>query len=269
MNQVLRLCALGVLAGLLCSSIACGGGDGSPGDAPTLKLATDARLGKVLVDGNGRSLYFFGEDRPAFGSSAAVSNCSGACAAAWPSFHAGNAIVEGISASDVGEITRSDGSKQTTYQGWPVYHYVGDARAGDFNGEGVGSIWFVLHDQAYSIALLSNAPGPEPEPYLADGTGHSLYFFSHDTAGTSTGAPVSACTTADCLARFPIFLGDATVVPSALAASDFSVFTRADGQRQSAYKGHPLYFFSGDAAPGDTNGRGFNGAWNTLDPRTP
>jgi predicted lipoprotein with Yx(FWY)xxD motif len=267
MNQMLRIRMPLVIAGLLCSAIACGGSSDSP--AVALKLATNARLGNYLVDGNGRSLYFFGVDLPASGSKAAVSNCSDACAAAWLSFHAGNAVFQGISASDVGEITRADGSKQTTYQGWPLYFYVGDARAGDINGEGVGSVWFVLHDQAYSITLLSNAPGAEPEPYLADGTGRSLYFFSHDTVGTSTAQPVSACTTATCLTSFPIFLSDQAVLPSALAASDFTAFTRADGQRQSAYKGHPLYFFSGDATAGDTKGRGFNGAWNTLDPKIP
>ena len=178
--------------------------------------------------------------------------------------HAANATFQGIDAAAVGEITRADGSKQTTYQGWPLYYYSGDGRAGDLNGEGIGSIWFVLHDRAYSIDLLSTAR-PEPEPYLADGAGHSLYFFSHDTAGTATDAPVSACTTDQCLHNFPVFVTDQTVVPSALAASDFTVFTRPDGLRQSAYKGHPLYFFSGDAAVGETNGRGFNGAWNTLD----
>ena len=55
-------------------------------------------------------------------------------------------------------------------------------------------------------------------------------------------------------------------MPSTLAASDFKVFTRPDGQKQTAYKGHPLYFFSSDATPGDTKGRGVNNR-NTLDPR--
>jgi predicted lipoprotein with Yx(FWY)xxD motif len=264
MRKLLRIRAPGVLAGLLCSAIACGGTDN--GSGPTLKLATSDRVGSHIVDGNGRALYYFGEDLPATASTAAVSNCSGACSAAWPSYHAGNDIVSGINPSDVGEITRTDGTKQTTYLGWPLYHYAGDLGPNDLNGEGVSDIWFVLHDKAYSIALLSTAR-PDPEPYLAEGTGQSLYFFSHDTAGTATTPPVSACTSADCLARFPVVLIEQPLVPSALNASDFSVFTRADGQRQSAYKGHPLYLFSGDAAVGQTNGRGFNGAWNTLDPR--
>lgn len=269
MSRISSIRVPGVFAGLLLAAVACGGSSDSPqADAPSLKLATSAKVGSYLVDGSGRSLYHFGEDLPASASKVAESSCSGVCAATWPSFHVANALVQGISAGDVGEITRSDGSKQTTYQGWPLYYYAGDARAGDLNGEGVDSIWFVLHDQAYSIDLLSTAR-PEPEPYLADGSGRSLYLFSHDTVGTATADPVSACTTPQCLNNFPIFVTDQAVVPSALVATDFTVFTRPDGQKQSAYKGHPLYFFSGDAAPGDTKGRGFNGAWNTLDPVAP
>jgi predicted lipoprotein with Yx(FWY)xxD motif len=267
MNRVRRIGIPGAIAGLICGAIACGGSYGQS-DGPTLKLASSATVGKHLVDGNGRSLYYFGEDLPASQSSAAVSNCSGDCSLAWQAYHAGNALVAGIDAGDVGEIARPDGSKQTTYQGWPVYYYVGDEAAGDVNGEGFASIWFVLHDQAYSITLLSTAR-PDPEPYLADATGRSLYFFSHDTVGTPAAPPISACATPECVARFPIFLDEQLLVPSALATSDFSVFTRADGQSQSAYKGHPLYFFSEDAAAGDTKGRGFGGAWNTLGPSAP
>ena len=261
MSAIYRIGVSCAVAAMLCGPVACGGGDSSP--TAQMKLATSARVGNYLVDGSGRSLYSFGEDLPASASNAAVSNCTGACSATWPIFHAENSIVEGINAGDVGEITRADGSKQTTYRGWPLYHYSGDARAGDLNGEGVDEIWFVLGDKAYSITLLSTSR-PEAQPYLADGAGRSLYFFSHDTVGTSSAAPTSACTTSQCLANFPVFLIEQAIVPSALAASDFSVFTRADGQRQSAWQGHPLYFFSGDAAPGDTKGRGFNGAWNTL-----
>ena len=264
MNQMIRIRVLGAFAGLLCSVAACGGG--SPGDVPALMLATSARVGSHLVDGSGRSLYYFGKDLPASGSNAAVSNCSDGCAATWPSFHAGTALLQGISAEDVGELTRSDGSQQTTYRGWPLYYFAGDARAGDLNGEGVDEVWFVLREKAYSIALMSKAAGLEPELYLSDGAGRSLYFFSQDTTGTATSDPVSACTTAGCLANWPIFLSDEAIVPSALATSDFTVFTRPDGQKQSAYKGHPLYFFAGDAAAGDTKGRGVNNR-DTVDPR--
>ena len=264
MNQVLRIRVLGAFSGLLCGAVGCGGYDSS-GNGAALMLAPDARVGSHLVDGSGRSLYYFGKDLPASGSNAAISNCTGGCLASWPIFHAPSAVFQGIDAADVGEIAASDGSRQTTYRGWPLYYFVGDAKAGDLNGEGVDEVWFVLRDQAYAIALLSK-PAGQPDLYLSDGAGRSLYFFSQDTNGTVTSDPVSACTSAGCLANWPIFLAANAVVPSALAASDLTVFTRPDGQRQSAYKGHPMYFFVGDATAGDTNGRGVNNR-DTVDPR--
>jgi len=262
MGSVTRTRAFGAFAGLLCA-VACGG---APDDPSTLKLRADARLGNHLVDHDSRSLYTFGQDRPASAAAAAVSNCTGSCLSLWPPFHADTILVEGISATDVGEITRSDGAKQTTFRGWPLYHYVGDRGAGDVTGEGIDDVWFVPRDQAYSYLLLSNAPGTRPEAYLTDATGRSLYLFSQDTTGTATSDPVSACTSAGCQSIWPIFHSDDMVVPSTLAASDFKVFTRPDGQKQTAYKRHPLYFFSSDATPGDTKGRGVNNR-NTLDPR--
>jgi len=118
MDQMLRIRALGAFAGLLCSVVACGGYDPpSPtGAGPRLKLATSARLGNYLVDGNGRSLYYFGDDLPASAAKAAVSNCGEACSATWPIFNEDDIVVEGISANEVAEITRADGSKQTTFR---------------------------------------------------------------------------------------------------------------------------------------------------------
>ena len=258
---------LGAFAVVLCGAIACGGSDGSSDGGVAMKLAITARVGNHLIDGKGRSLYYFGKDVPVSGSNAAVSNCSGECAAAWPAFHAGSAVFQGIQANDVGEITRSDGSKQTTYRGWPLYFFSGDAKARDINGEGVDSIWFVLREAPYSTALMSNAAGQQPDLYLSDGAGRSLYSFSQDTKGTATSDPISACTSAGCLANWPIFSTVEIVVPSALAISDFTLFTRPDGQKQTAYKGHPLYFFAGDETAGETNGRGVN-SQDTVDPRT-
>jgi len=278
MRQVLSIPVLGAVAGLLFSAVACGGsnngGSGSnnppytppAAGAPTMKLATNATLGNYLVDGNGRSLYYYAKDFPAAGSTAAVSNCIGGCLAVWPIFDVSSVVVQGINASDVGEITRSDGSKQTTFRGWPLYYFAGDTSAGNVNGEGVDSIWFVMHDQPYSVVLMSNPSGQQPTLYLSDGAGRTLYYFFQDTVGTPTSAPVSACTTT-CLASWPIFVTSSTVVPSILPTSDFTVFTRPDGQMQAAFKGHPLYYFAGDSAPGQTNGRGVNNVWDSLDPR--
>ena len=269
--------------GVLALAAACGGsstGNGTtapsggtpaqPGEttaqSATLKIATDARLGNHLVDGSGRSLYYFAKDVPAGGAQAAVSNCNADCLPVWPIFQTDSVVAQGINATDVGQITRSDGSKQTTYKGFPLYYYVGDATPGDTKGEGVGGIWYVVHDPAYSIALLSKAN--ESARYLTDGAGRALYTSSQDTVGTSTAAPVTACTSSKCMTNWPVFLADQVTVPSGLVATDFIVYTRADGMRQSAYRGQPLYYFAGDTAPGETNGRGLS-SFQTIDPPAP
>jgi predicted lipoprotein with Yx(FWY)xxD motif len=255
------------------TAAACGagggyGGSGSTdygtGQSATLMVATDARLGDHLVDGSGRSLYYFAKDVPGGGTQAAVSNCDAACLAIWPIFGADTVDAQGINAADVGQITGTNGRTQATYKGFPLYYYAGDTAAGDTRGEGLFGLWHVVHDPNYSITQLSKAN--ETSTYLTDGAGRALYVFARDTVGTSSTAPVTACTSA-CMATWSTFLTDQVTVPSDLAAADFTVYTRADGTRQSAYKGHPLYRYVGDAAPGETNGRGIPG-WQTIDPAT-
>jgi predicted lipoprotein with Yx(FWY)xxD motif len=51
---------------------------------------------------------------------------------------------DGIDASKLGTTTRTDGTVQVTYNGWPLYYYVKDAQAGDVVGQGVGSVWYVI-----------------------------------------------------------------------------------------------------------------------------
>ena len=51
-----------------------------------------------------------------------------------------------------------------------------------------------------------------------------------------------------------------------LKAADFGTITRADGQKQTTYKGMPLYYFGGDKAPGDTIGQGAKDVWYVVNP---
>jgi len=90
--------------------------------------------------------------------------------------------------------------------------------------------------------------------FLTDRTGKTLYYFTKDTAGAS------ACTGA-CLAKWPAFSADPLSAPSLLKPADFSSLSRADGVKQTAFMGRPLYSFADDAKPGDVKGQGFNNAW--------
>lgn len=127
----------------------CGGGGGASaapktanGQPATIGVA-DSDLGKILVNSEGHTLYLFQKD------SGTESACTGACAADWPPLRTtGMPIVgSGANASLVGTTTRSDGNPQVTYNGHPLYLYVGDNEAGDTNGQGLtlfGGGWFAL-----------------------------------------------------------------------------------------------------------------------------
>ncbi|HZX02483.1 hypothetical protein [Kribbella sp.] len=162
--------ALGV-AGLT----ACGGGSGygsgsssAPASAPAssaasspaggaakLGTATVGSLGKIVVDGNGRTVYVFDKD------SKGKSNCEGGCLALWPAVPSGSGAPQltGIAASLVGTITRSDGSKQLAINGMPLYLYAQDAQAGQAKGQAFGGIWWVIGADGKKITAHSGGSG--------------------------------------------------------------------------------------------------------------
>ena len=120
-------------------------------------------------------------------------------------------VATGLNPSDFGEFIRADGTMQTTFQGWPLYEFSGDSKAGDTNGDnfvGSGGPWYVIKNPFYSALAMTKSGGPAI--YLADPTGRTLYVFVQDTVGTASNPPVSNCTGA-CLAAWPAFLagGDA------------------------------------------------------------
>jgi len=117
------------------SGAAAAGGSGA-------KLATAdvGELGKVVVDGNGRTVYVFDKD------TSGKSNCEDDCLAKWPAVPAaeGTPQLDGIDASLVGTVTRSDGSKQLSIDGLPVYLFAQDSKAGEAKGQAVGGVWWVI-----------------------------------------------------------------------------------------------------------------------------
>jgi predicted lipoprotein with Yx(FWY)xxD motif len=154
---LVALAAVGVLAAGCGSSNGSGsggsgsGGYGSGGAAPTSKppsgmatvTAASTKLGMVLVDGSGRTLYLFEKDQPN------QSACSGACVAAWPIDQSSGTPKAGggVKASLLGTISRGDGTTQVAYNGHPLYYYAGDSGAGQLNGQGIdafGAKWFVV-----------------------------------------------------------------------------------------------------------------------------
>jgi predicted lipoprotein with Yx(FWY)xxD motif len=97
--------------------------------------------------------------------------------------------------------------------------------------------------------------------YLVGEDGKSLYLFTPDTTTASN------CN-GDCATAWPpltVAAGE-TVKGAEGVSGTFGTITRQDGAMQVTYAGHPLYYFSGDAAAGDTNGQGLNDKWYLVKP---
>ncbi|MFE6050997.1 hypothetical protein ACFQ6N_09590 [Kitasatospora sp. NPDC056446] len=137
----------------------------SPGSASapasaTLQTANDPKLGTIVTDSAGFTLYRFDQDE----SNPSESYCNGSCSTIWPPEHAaGNVTVKGIDSKLVGTVTRSDGTKQVTLNGWPVYRYSPDAKPGDTKGQGVGGTWFAVTPTGGKAgAAMNSTPAPAP-----------------------------------------------------------------------------------------------------------
>ena len=111
---------------------------------PTL-IVRDSRYGRVIFDGRGYALYAFTRDRRG-----GPSRCYGACAAAWPVYFGRGTLRagKGVKQSLLGTVRRRDGRRQVTYNGRPLYYYVGErGRPGVIlcqNVDEFGGLWLVV-----------------------------------------------------------------------------------------------------------------------------
>jgi predicted lipoprotein with Yx(FWY)xxD motif len=117
---------------------------------PTVRVA-NSRLGRILVDSRGHTLYLFKKD---LGKRSA---CFGACATFWPPLRVSGkpTVGSGARASLIGTTTRSDGARQVTFNGHPLYRFAQDKKPGDTNGEGVnafGGRWFAVSPTGKQVA---------------------------------------------------------------------------------------------------------------------
>lgn len=122
-------------------------GQGQSGTiAPRIETATKQPYGQYLTDASGRTLYMFMADEQGKGASA----CYDACAQAWPPALAGQGGPEAgpnVKKDMLGTFERRDGSRQLTYNGWPLYYFVKDRGPGDVTGQDVeafGGEWYLV-----------------------------------------------------------------------------------------------------------------------------
>ncbi len=222
----------------------------------------------------GFSLYVFDNDAAdTDGDGAGDSDCNGGCAQAWPPLFADKAAtpVGGYSL-----ITRDDGAIQWALNGEPLYFFASDDAPGDVNGDQAGGVWHLARRAPVQVTTdlaegdIFAARGPiadvdgngDKADTVSDKTGFTVYRFDNDRNDTEgDGADDSDCN-GGCAVTWPPLYADDDDQP----AGDFGIIEREDGSRQWSYAGDPLYFFSGDGAPGDTNG--VYGAWFTVSPVT-
>ncbi len=224
---------------------------------PDIQLVQHPTLGNILADETGLTLYFFSEDVNGDAS------CIDGCLTNWPVFYVANPEVgNGVDKGRFGVITRTDGTKQSTFDGWPLYYYAPDQAKGEAKGEGLGNKWFVAKQDytiMYALAqLIGNdqkeykedyTEGQAKTLYLTDAEGRTLYGFINDSTNKNNYTDADFSNDA----VWPIYeVSELQSIPSILAEGDFSIID-VHGKKQLAYKGWPLYYFGGDGGQRGVN----------------
>jgi predicted lipoprotein with Yx(FWY)xxD motif len=176
--------AVALIAAAACSSSASSSSSSTPqssgtpasaaGSSATVITTANSSGGAFLTNSSGRAIYLFLAD------SKDKSNCSGACASTWPPVTTtGTPTASGSAqSSDLGTITRSDGTKQVTYDGHPLYYFAGDTGAGTDKGQGIdgfGAKWWLIAPSGSSITTavtLSGGSGASPSASSNGGGGY-------------------------------------------------------------------------------------------------
>ncbi|PKV89084.1 SCO0930 family lipoprotein [Streptomyces sp. TLI_146] len=244
--------------------------------AGQLAVWDSKELGKVVTDSAGFTLYRFDKDT----ASPPKSNCDGDCAKLWPAVPAGSVTAApGTDASLIGEVTRTDGSKQLTLAGWPMYRYTKDTKPGDATGEGVGGTWHASAPdgkkatpsadsagagggaETPSLPGLSVREDPKLGKIIVDSRGMTVYRFKKDSAW-----PMKSACTGDCLKKWPVVAPVDKKDTEGIIQKGFVTFNRPDGIKQQSVNCWPIYTYAGDSKPGDTNGQGVGGTWWAVSP---
>jgi predicted lipoprotein with Yx(FWY)xxD motif len=171
----------GALLVAACSSAAGAPASGSPASSSPASASTTGTVitthsgsaGSFLTDGSGHAVYLWTKD------GMNKSACTGACAGAWPPVEAKGTLTVsgGAKPSDLGTITRSDGSKQVTYDGHPLYYFAGDSGPGQVSGQGsdgFGAKWWLLAPTGAQITGAETVAAPaapaSPAPAAPSGS---------------------------------------------------------------------------------------------------
>jgi predicted lipoprotein with Yx(FWY)xxD motif len=156
--------------GLSLVGAGCAGAIPSANGGPAMLKLQSSNHGRVLVDGQGHTLYLFEKDE------GRESYCSGACAAVWPPLETSSRPrgTSGVDTGALGTTKRDDGDVQVTYHGHPLYYYAADASTpGKTKGQEVeqfGAEWYLVN--AHGSPVESGAtPTSKPSNSGSNGGG--------------------------------------------------------------------------------------------------
>jgi predicted lipoprotein with Yx(FWY)xxD motif len=143
---------------------AAGASSSAPAAASSSGSLVAATIGgtKVLTNASGLTLYWFAPDTPA------TSKCSGSCATYWPPVKGPVTAGSGVTGT-IGEITRSDGTQQATYDGHPLYTYAGDSAPGQNKGNNLNASGGLWYEMTVSGAKAATTSGSSPSTGSAGG----------------------------------------------------------------------------------------------------
>jgi len=231
----------------------------APAEA-TINVAEDARLGQILVDGAGMTLYMFTKDEPD------KTNCEGKCLENWPALitQGSPTLGAGVDAAMIGSADLPDGSKIVTYNHMPLYYWIKDTKPGDTTGQGNNDVWYVVSPAGKVIGLepaINVAEDAKLGQILVDGAGMTLYMFTKDE-------PDKTNCEGKCLENWPPLV-TTTGKPTLGEGVDAAMIGSADmpdGSKIVTYNHMPLYYWIKDTKPGDTTGQGNNDVWYVVAP---
>ncbi len=129
--------------------------------APMVKEVKNAKLGEILVNAQGRTLYRYTPD------TATKVACTGGCAVSWPPLTLPSGTTKPVGGPGVTGLTtiKVGGELQVEYQGHPLYTFIGDKAVGATSGTGAEGTWFVVNvgkHAASTTATPKSSPTTKP-----------------------------------------------------------------------------------------------------------
>jgi predicted lipoprotein with Yx(FWY)xxD motif len=126
----------------------------------SINVATDPKLGKILVGTEGMAVYVFTKDGPF------LSACTGTCLNNWMPVRTQGTpkLGVGIDPTLIGTAKLADGTRVVTYNKMPLYYFAKDMKPGDVTGQGVGGFWYVVNPSGQLVGESAGMETPMATP---------------------------------------------------------------------------------------------------------